>query len=397
MSTRATKRAVALRLDREMRAAEAPLLGRLKISQSISRPFYPGRCTWCRPPSGKEISWSSARTETVVSALVHRRLSPAAPRQPRGVAVDCFGRGAFPCTDAAQGQFTRRVLARREELAQGGEARHVCTTLKVALDQVRDDSACMTRMERILARWGRQRGIWSGSRREPADVVEGLIRPPESVPGARSAPSCAPSSSAHGSEHLARSHAAPRALPAGTPLGILKKVYGQMTTAIDQHSHHLDQRNNRVCWPTINFGTISGAHGCQYCGAGRGGKFLTVALNLEEFMEKVVGPVIEENPWNKVFRMILDGADSSPSSRNGLHDLFTRKLAEAKAATGISTVSSNVVMADLRTATAWWASEHHGGGRRHGFGTGAAIDRIKAARKVQEMGIGSLQVQADHR
>ena len=26
-------------------------------------------------------------------------------------------------------------------------------------------------------------------------------------------------------------------------------------------------------------------------------------------MERVVGPVIEANPWNKVFRMILDGAD----------------------------------------------------------------------------------------
>ena len=56
-----------------------------------------------------------------------------------------------------------------------------------------------------------------------------------------------------------------------------------MTTAVDQHPYHLDQRNDCVCWPTYNFGTISGCpHGCLYCGAGRGGKFITIALNLEE-------------------------------------------------------------------------------------------------------------------
>ncbi|HOM82548.1 MAG TPA: radical SAM protein [Armatimonadota bacterium] len=277
---------------------------------------------------------------------------------------------------------------------------YALTPLKVyALDQVRDDSACMTRMERILSALGKTTGdlVWITDESLP-DVVEELqnLWPPERVPEGQVRSFMRPivftrmdlsSTWPDLTPLLAR-------CPAGTSLGILKKIYGQMTTAIDQHPHHLDQRNNCVCWPTINFGTISGCpHGCQYCGAGRGGKFLTVALNLEEFMEKVVGPVIEENPWNKVFRMILDGADLITfEPEYGLHDLFTRKLAEYEGRYGhFHTVSSNVEwMADLPhrdRLVGVWSTTCEAVARHFEPGTGAAIDRIKAARKVQEMGI----------
>ena len=42
-----------------------------------------------------------------------------------------------------------------------------------------------------------------------------------------------------------------------------------------------------------------------------------------------VRPVIEANPWNKVFRMILQGSDLITfEPEYGLHELFARTLAE---------------------------------------------------------------------
>ena len=63
---------------------------------------------------------------------------------------------------------------------------YALTPLKVyALDQVRDDSACMTRMERILRALGKTTGdlVWITDESLP-DVVEELqnLWPPESVP-----------------------------------------------------------------------------------------------------------------------------------------------------------------------------------------------------------------------
>ncbi|MDP6775458.1 MAG: hypothetical protein QGI83_01700 [Candidatus Latescibacteria bacterium] len=183
-------------------------------------------------------------------------------------------------------------------------------------------------------------------------------------------------------------------LPEGTPLGDLHTIYGQTTTATDQHPHQRDQIENSVCWPTYNFGTMTGCpHGCLYCGHGRAGRFLTIALNIEEYMEKVVGPVIEANPWNKVFRMILSGADLIAfEPEYGLHDLFTRKLAEYDDRYGhFHTTSSNVEwMADLPhrdRLVGVWSTTCEAVTREIEFGTGNAIDRIDAARKCQDMGI----------
>jgi len=182
--------------------------------------------------------------------------------------------------------------------------------------------------------------------------------------------------------------------PEGTSMDTLGKVFGHLTTAVDQHPHERDQKENCVCWPTYNFGTVAGcSHGCQYCGSGRGGKFLAVALNLEEYMEKVVGPVIEANPWSKVFRMILSGADLITwEPEYGLHDLFTRKLAEYDDRYGhFHTVSSNVDwIADLPhrdRLVGVWSTTCEAVARDIEHGTGKAIDRFEAARKVQDMGI----------
>jgi len=182
--------------------------------------------------------------------------------------------------------------------------------------------------------------------------------------------------------------------PAGTSQGDLGKIYGYMETAIDQHPHLKDQIDNCVCWPTYNFGTVAGcSHGCLYCGEGREAKLISIALNLEEYMEKVVGPVIEANPWEKVFRMILGGADLiTLEPEYGLFDLFTRKLAEFPGRYGhFHTGSSNVDwIADLKyrnRLVGVWSVTCNSVARNIEQGAGGAFDRFDAAGRVQKMGI----------
>jgi DNA repair photolyase len=182
--------------------------------------------------------------------------------------------------------------------------------------------------------------------------------------------------------------------PKETTLDELKRIYGQMTTAIDQHPYQLDAIDDCVCWPTYNFGTVSGcSHGCLYCPAGREGKFISITLNLEEYMEKVVGPVIEANPWNKVFRMILDSADLvTLEPEYGLFDLFTRKLAQYPGIYGsFHTSSSNVDwVADLKhrdKLIGIWSVTCRSVARDIEQGTGDAYDRFDAAGRCQKLGI----------
>ena len=75
----------------------------------------------------------------------------------------------------------------------------------------------------------------------------------------------------------------------------LREMCGQFSTLEDQHPHDRDQKENMVCWPTYNLGTVRGcSHGCLYCTSGCERAFLTIALNLEEYMQRVVAPAIEK-------------------------------------------------------------------------------------------------------
>jgi len=185
-----------------------------------------------------------------------------------------------------------------------------------------------------------------------------------------------------------------KSCPAEVTLATLQLIFGQIQTAVDQHPHNLDRQHNCVCWPTYNFGTMVGCpHGCLYCGAGRAGRFITIALNLEEYMEKVVGPIIEANPWNKVFRMILHGSDLIAfEPEYQLHDLFTRKLAQYDERWGhFHTSGANVEwMAQLPhrdRLVGVWSATCDPVARIIEPGAGPAIERIEAGRKCQEMGI----------
>ena len=274
------------------------------------------------------------------------------------------------------------------------------TPLKVyMLDRVADDPRCVARMERMLAGLGWPAdGVTCITEANLPEVVAELatLWPPKTVPPGQVRSYMRPLVFTTMDLSARRRDLAPLAArcPPGTPMRMLRAIFGHMTTAVDQHPHHLDQRNNCVCWPTFNFGTVMGcSHGCLYCGDGRDGKLLAIALNLEDYMEQVVGPVIELYPWNKVFRMILDGADLiTLEPEYGLHDLFTRKLAETDGRWGhIHTASSNVDwLADLPhrdRLVGVWSTTCEAVARDIEPGTGHAIDRIDAARRCQEMGI----------
>jgi hypothetical protein len=273
------------------------------------------------------------------------------------------------------------------------------TPIKVyMLDRVQDDPRCVTRMERILSAINLDSKdvvcITEDNLPEVATELRNLW-PPETVP-----------------EGYIRSYMRPlvfttqelghrrdlkpllRKCPEGTPLSFLNNIYGYMTNAVDQHPHQRDQQDNCVCWPTFNFGTMIGCpHGCLYCGSGRGGKFLTIGLNLEDYMEKVVGPVIETYPWNKVFRMILNGADLMAfEPEYGLFDLFTRKLAQYEDRYGhFHTGGANVEwLADLPhkdRLVGVWSTTCDFVARNIEPGSGPAAERFKAGGKCQDMGI----------
>ena len=273
------------------------------------------------------------------------------------------------------------------------------TPLKVyALDRVQDNPACVTRMERMLGGLGNSPEItWIDDENLPDAVAElRSLWPPGEVPSGQERSFMRPIVFTTMDLSARRPDLTPllQRCRNGATLSELGHIFGHMTTAIDQHPHERDRRENTVCWPTYNLGTMVGCpHGCLYCGQGRAGRFLAIALNLEEYMEKVVGPVIESNPWNRVFRMILNGADLTAfEPEYGLFDCFTRKLAEYEDRYGhFHTTSSNVDwMADLPhldRLVGVWSTTCEAVARDIEMGTGRAIDRIDAARKCQDMGI----------
>ncbi len=265
------------------------------------------------------------------------------------------------------------------------------------LDRVAQDPRCVARMERLLGGLGNQPElVWITDDNLPDQLA--AIRdswPPPAGSGLEPSHS---RSLIFTTMDLSARRPDLRPLvqrcPPGTGLRDLQKVYGHYALAIDQHPHQRDTNDNMVCWPTYNFGTQMGCpHGCQYCGEGRTGSSVSIGLNLEDYVERIVGPVIEANPWNRVFRMILNGSDLMTfEPEYGLFDLFTRKLAEYEGRYGhFHTITSNVDwLADLPhrdRLVGVWSTTCEAAARDLEPGSGAAIDRIDAAARVQAMGI----------
>jgi len=274
------------------------------------------------------------------------------------------------------------------------------TPLKLyMLDSVRDDPACVTRMERMLEAIGRDRAdVTCITQENIGQVVEELdyLCPPDTAPPDHVRTYMRPlvfSRMPLGDERPDLTPLLERC-PEGTKLRTLESIYCHIEPVLNQHPYDRDQRENMVCWPTYNLGTMIGCpHGCHYCGAGKSGKFISIALNLEEYMEQSIGPAIEKYPWHKCWRMIRESADLIAfEPEYGLFDLFTRKLAEYDGRYGhFHTTSANVDwIADLPhrdRLIGVWSTTCEAVARDIEPGAGAAIERIDAARKCQEMGV----------
>ncbi|NQT53308.1 hypothetical protein HQ576_14720 [bacterium] len=298
--------------------------------------------------------------------------------------------------------------------------------LKVfALASVQDSPAAMVRVDRILAAIGRSRAdlAWITEQNLP-DVVAELqsLWPPADAPAGSTTPGGGIGARSPHAGPLSSREFAPAAGPLGTlrPLvftmqelgdekpdlsallercpegthGMVRHILGQFDCVRPHHSYDSDRERNMVCWPTQDFGTMTGCpHGCLYCGEGKGGKFIAVAANTEDFMEQVVGPTIEKYPGQQCFRMIGWGADHLAfEPENGVIDLFTRKLAEYPGRYGyFHTASANVDwIADLPhrdRLIGVWSVTCDTVARCIEQGAGPCVERFEAGRKCQAMGL----------
>lgn len=272
--------------------------------------------------------------------------------------------------------------------------------LKVyALDEVRADQRWMQRMERMLAAIGRRLDDVSWFAVDEVPSIVGELKslwPPEQAPSDLPITFLRPLVFT-----LQRLDGAPfdpapllQQCPEGTTAADVKHLLGYIDTVRAYHRREEDWEKDWVCWPTHDFGVMAGCpHGCHYCGEGKWGKYITVCLNLEDYMEQVVGPTIERFSWQKCFRMIGWGADIIAfEPEYGCFDLYTRKLAEYEEHYGyFHTTSANVEwMADLPhrdRLIGVWSTTGDKVARLIEPGAGPAVERIRAARKCQEMGI----------
>jgi len=184
------------------------------------------------------------------------------------------------------------------------------------------------------------------------------------------------------------------ACPEDVPSGHLQRVLGYIDPVQDYHAYDSDLTRNMVCWPTRDFGTMTGcSHGCFYCGEGRFGKFLALGMNVQEHMEQVVGPTIEAMPQQRCFRMMGWGADAiSLEPEYGVFQAYLEKLSQYEGRYGYFHSNSDHVdwIADVphrdRLIGIWsLASEEVA--RRVEPGSPSAAARIEAMRKLGEMGV----------
>ncbi len=266
-----------------------------------------------------------------------------------------------------------------------------------ALEGVADDPLCARRMERMLAALGvPASGVREITPENLPETVEELLslwppdEPPADVPVQWTRPLVFTRQYLDGpfpdiSELLQR-------CPEGSASAV-RAILGHIDPVRTYHKREDDWQENRVCWPTYDFGTMAGCpHGCQYCGEGKWGKFTAVGVNIEEHMEKAVVPTIEEQSWQRCFRMIGWGADHIAWEPE--YDVFgpyTRTLAAHDRYGYFHTASDNVDwIADLPhkdRLIGVWSLACGAVARDVEPGSPSDLQRIEAMARCQEMGV----------
>jgi len=118
--------------------------------------------------------------------------------------------------------------------------------------------------------------------------------------------------------------------PEGVALHSLPYILGYMAPYTFHHTPEKDAESGMVCWPSKFLGSVAGcSHACVYCGAGRGGKALIVALNVREYLDKVIRKIADDSPWQRCFLMIGMGADmATVEPEYGLYEDLLNLLSE---------------------------------------------------------------------
>ena len=200
---------------------------------------------------------------------------------------------------------------------------------------VKHDPRCMARLERMLGALGRSGAdvAWV----DESNLVEAsrelaTLFPPDHVPAGVPETFMRPLVLTTGwlEDELPEEDGVLLDWPDDVDKGIALNLMGRYKPIGEYHPYERDQAENRVCWPTFDFCTMCGCpHGCTYCGHGKGGKFMTLSLNVEDYMDVVVPRSIAMRPWQKCFRLIGWSADQiTVEPEYGAFDLYTKKLAE---------------------------------------------------------------------
>ena len=117
--------------------------------------------------------------------------------------------------------------------------------------------------------------------------------------------------------------------PEGEALFNLEQVLGYLPAFVPHHTPGKDAESGMVCWPSMFLASVNGcSHGCVYCGAGRGGKALIVALNVVQYLQQAVRKVLEDNPWQKCFLMMGSADMATLEPEYGLYEDYLNLLGE---------------------------------------------------------------------
>jgi len=177
--------------------------------------------------------------------------------------------------------------------------------------------------------------------------------------------------------------------PDGTPQALARRLLGHDCVA---HTTNPMRNGELVCRNVYEFHTTEGCvHRCLYCPcAGEGA--VNMALNIEEFIEKKLDPIVRGNDWQRVFRYQTQAADSFCfEPEYGAIKTFVEHFAGMEDRYLLfHTKSANTdFMCDFDHGghtIALWSLTSDTVSRDIEMRTGTTAERIEAARKCEEAG-----------
>ena len=177
--------------------------------------------------------------------------------------------------------------------------------------------------------------------------------------------------------------------PKGTSKVFVQRLLG--FGGISYASSHF-RGKELVCRKAYEFNTVEGCpHRCQYCPSA-GESVISIALNMEEFIEEKVDPLLKANPRQKVYRFQTQASDSlciepEYGAVKALVDYFAEQDDRYLL---LHTKSANAdFLTDLDHkghTIALWSLTSHTASREIERGSGTTEERIEAARKCAAAG-----------